>query len=111
MARAPPEPSTGLTDAVSGVAQPQPKGPAEGSAVAPTPWPVAPPKGFAKLGWLVMLKNSARNCAVSRSLNLQLLETDISRLWKPISRKMLRPELPKVPAAGGSRTDLALRLT
>src|SRR5271157_4002069 len=111
MARAPPEPSTGLTDAVSGVEQPQPNGPTEGSPVAPAPWPVAPPNGFAKLGWLVMLNISARNCVVSFSPNFQLLETEKSRLWKPVSRKMLRPELPKVPIAGGSKKDLPLRLT
>src|ERR1700757_1378072 len=111
MARAPPEPSTGLADATSGVAQPQPNGPTEGSAVAPTPWPVAPPKGFAKLGWLVMLNISARNWVVRRSPNFQLLETEKSRLWKPVSRKILRPELPKVPIAAGSRKDFPLRLT
>src|SRR5258707_11521392 len=111
MARAPPEPSTGFADAVSGVKQPQPKGPTEGSAEASVPWPVAAPKGFAKLGWLVMLKNSARNCVVSLSPNFQLFETEKSMLWKPPSRKMLRPEVPKVPNAGGRRKDLPLGLT
>src|SRR5579859_3587865 len=110
MARAPPAPSTGLADATSGVAQPQPNGPTEGSAVAPTPWPVAPPNGFAKLGWLVTLNISARNCVVSLSPNFQLLETEKSRLWKPPSRKMLRPELPKVPIAGATSADFPLKL-
>src|SRR6202011_553238 len=111
MARALPEPSTGFTAETSGVLQPQPNGPTEGSAVAAAPKPLAPPQGFEKFGWLVTLNISARNCAVRRSLNFQFLEMERSRLWKPVSRKMLRPELPNVPVAGGARTDLPLKLT
>ncbi len=68
MARLPPEPITGLDAATSGVAHPQPNippAPVDGSLWAQPFWP---PKGLAKLGWLRMLKNSARNCALNRSV-------------------------------------------
>src|SRR5260370_34619939 len=106
MARLLPEPSTGLTEATSGVAQPHPKvPPVEGSVNAPEPYPLVPPQGFAKLGWLNTLNISARNCTVRRSLNFQFLETDKSTLRKPLSRNTLRPKFPKVPTAGGTRTE------
>src|SRR5438270_12085075 len=108
MARARPEPSTGFTAAVSGVAQPQPKAPGKEGSENPFdgPQPLVPPQGLAKLGWLRILKNSARNCAVSRSLKRKFLAIDRSRLRKPVSRKMLRPMVPKVPKAGGIMTEL-----
>ena len=58
-----------------------------------------------KLGWLKMLKNSARNWAVSLSLNFQPLVTDKSKLRMPESRKLLRGDVPKVPKAGGIKTE------
>src|ERR1039457_3615434 len=102
MARLPPEPSTGLPAAWSGVAQPQPKLEVEeGSPSAPMPKPLDAPYGFAKLGWLRTLKNSARNWAVRRSWNLNFLVTDKSQLRRPGSSQMLRPDVPKVPRPGG----------
>jgi len=61
--------------------------------------------GFPKFGWLNILKNSARNCAVSRSLNLKTLVTEKSTFLNPESRNVLRPKLPKVPKAGGMRIE------
>jgi len=52
-----------------------------------------------------MLKNSARNWAVSLSLNFQPLVTDKSKLRMPESRKLLRGDVPKVPKAGGIKTE------
>src|ERR1700730_17974621 len=53
-----------------------------------------------------MLKSSQRNSAPNRSLNLKSLNTEKSTFLKPESRKMFRPRLPKVPNAGGVRTEL-----
>src|ERR1700687_1665127 len=53
-----------------------------------------------------MLKASARNCAENRSPNLKVLAIDKSQLRKPVSRKMLRPMVPNVPAVGGTMTEL-----
>src|SRR5690242_16299892 len=107
MARLLPEPSTGLKAAWSGVEHPQPKEPAcDGSAVAPCPYPLVAPLGLAKLGWLKMLKVSIRNCARRRSPNLKFLLTDRSTLWKPVSRKMLRPMSPKAPKPFGISIEL-----
>src|ERR1700751_4369386 len=110
MERLPPEPITGFDAATSGVAQPQPKPVArtEGSFI---PNPFCPPNGFAKFGWLRTLKNSARNCAVRRSLNFQFLATEKSQLRNPVSRNVLRPIVPKVPIAGGIIADRPLGLT
>src|SRR5215472_12019543 len=106
MARLLPEPSTGLNAAWSGVEQPQPKEPGcDGSAVAPCPYPLVAPLGFAKLGWLKMLNVSMRNCALRRSPNLKFLLTERSTLWKPVSLKMLRPILPNVPKPFGIKTE------
>src|ERR1700676_3343392 len=103
MARAPPEPSTELEACTSGVGpvNPYPE-PTEGPA-APPP---GPPYGFANVGWLNTLKISALNSALSRSLNLNALVTDISKFLKPWSRKMLRPVVPRVPLAWGTRIEL-----
>src|SRR5271169_2378758 len=111
VARGPPEPITGLAAALSGVAQPQPKIPAapvEGSLKPPVPKPFCPPKGLAKLGWLRILNNSARNCMLSRSASFQFFATEKSQLRKPESRKKLRPMVPKLPSAGGIITELPL---
>src|SRR5579863_4190548 len=105
MARGPPEPRTGLEPPTSAVTQPQANpAPIDGSLVAaPPPWP---PYGLAKVTPLSTLKNSARNWAVNRSLNLKLLVMDMSKFLKPASRKILRPVVPNVPMAGGIRTEL-----
>src|ERR1700722_20390672 len=103
MARAPPEPSTELEDKTSGVAPTKPyPAPTEGSAVPPP----GPPYGFANVGWLNTLKISALNSALTLSLNLNALVTDISKFLKPWSRKILRGVVPRVPDACGTRTDL-----
>src|SRR5260370_33572055 len=93
---------TGLDAATSGVAHEQPNDPVEGSLWA---HPFCPPNGLAKLGWLKILKNSARNCAPNRSPHLKFLATERSTFLKPVSRKMLRPIVPKVPSAGGIRIE------
>ena len=85
--------------------QPQPKLPVlpvEGS-LKPA---LAGPLGSEKFAWLRTLKNSARNWAVRRSLIFVSFTTDKSQFLKPRSRKMLRPELPTVPNAGGVRAEL-----
>src|SRR5208283_2408533 len=101
--RGPPEPIAGFAAAMSGVAHPQPKLDAAGSF---RPKPFCPPYGFAKLGWLRMLKNSARNCARSRSPKRQFLATEKSRFLKPASGNRFRPMVPKLPNAGGIITEL-----
>src|SRR5579863_9463608 len=53
-----------------------------------------------------MLKSSTRNSAPNRSLNVKFLNTEKSTFLKPESRKMFRPIFPKVPNAGGVRTEL-----
>src|ERR1700676_632445 len=106
--RAHPDPSTGFGAAWSGGRQPHPKpppNPAEGSFRAAP----AGPNGLVNAGWLKTLKNSARNWAVSCSLNFQFFDTETSQLRRPESRKRLRVELPTVPSAGGVRTELPLK--
>src|ERR1035438_6164420 len=93
----------GLEAAASGVAQEQPNDPDEGSLCA---HPFCPPNGLAKLGWLKMLKNSTRPCKPKCSLHLKFLASEKSTLRNPVSRKMLRPMVPKVPSAGGTRIEL-----
>src|SRR6202040_1350798 len=63
---------------------------------------------LAKLGWLKMLKNSARNWAWKRWPKCQFLATEKSTLRKPESGKMLRPMVPNCPSAGGIMTELPL---
>src|ERR1700722_17603126 len=102
-ARLPPEPMTGLAAATSGVAHPHPNEPVEGSLCAN---PFCPPNGLARLGWLKMLKNSTRNCAPRRSPSFQFLATEKSTFLNPVSRKMFRPIVPKVPGVGGIMKEL-----
>jgi len=73
MWRGPPEPSTGLLPATSGVAQEQPNCP-------PAPAPGSSVGGGPKLVQLKILKNSARNWALYRSLNFHSFETEKSAL-------------------------------
>src|SRR5262245_4879015 len=44
-----------------------------------------------------MLKNSARNCTLTRSALLKVLTSEKSQLRKPGPRNMLRPAVPKSP--------------
>src|SRR5208337_370002 len=96
---------TGLEAATSGVAHEQPKKPPppEGSLC---PQPFCPPNGLAKLGWLKILKNSIRPCMAKCSPHLKFLATERSTFLNPVSRKTLRPMVPKVPSAGGIRIEL-----
>src|SRR5215469_10038497 len=57
-------------------------------------------------GWLNTLKSSHRNSAPYRSVNLNSLNNEKSTFLKPESRKMFRPIVPKVPALGGTMTEL-----
>src|SRR5580704_16020320 len=97
MARAPPEPSTALEEAVSGVAVTHPSptpGPAvEGLRLQPAPPPTEFP-GLTNSGWLRTLKTSARNCAVRRSLNLNDFVTEKSMFRKFGPRNGRRGKLP-----------------
>ena len=90
MARALPVPRIGFVAAWSGVSHPQPKGCAEGSPNPDTP-------GLARIVLFKILKNSARNWAVSRSFILKLLNNEKSQSRNPLSRKIFRPAVPKVP--------------
>src|SRR5580704_13043157 len=56
--------------------------------------------GLAKLGWLSMLKNSARNVSLTRSVMGVSLKTEKLNSLKVGPRRMLRPMSPKcrVPA-------------
>src|ERR1700730_1164402 len=96
---------SGLPAETSGVAQPQPKLlPLLGSSPR-LPF-VEAPYGLARLGILKMLKISTRNSAPNRSLNLKSLNIEKSKFLKAVSRKMFRPMVPKVPATGGTTTEL-----
>src|ERR1700733_14385295 len=106
MSRAAPEPTIGFPALTSGVplAPPKPEG-VDGSFCPPL-LPDEAPYGLAKMGWLNRLKNSARNWSPNRSWNLKFLNIEKSTFRKPESRKMFRPIVPKVPALGGTMTDL-----
>jgi hypothetical protein len=52
-----------------------------------------------------MLKNSARNCPLKRSPNVQVLKIQKSQSRKPESRNRFRRIVPDVPKAGGTMTD------
>src|ERR1700737_2591582 len=58
------------------------------------------------MGRLRTLKTSQRNWKPYRSLIVKFLKIDMSKLLNPASRKTLRPKLPKLPRAGGTRTEL-----
>src|SRR5438067_12017730 len=57
-------------------------------------------RGFSQFGWLKRLKNSVRNCSLTRSVTLKslLMPESIFQITGP--RKALRPVLPYAPAAG-----------
>src|SRR5215470_7062160 len=50
--------------------------------------------------WLKTLKNSARYCSLSFSVNLKSLKTETSKFVKPGPRSQLRPVFPRTPSAG-----------
>src|SRR5260370_10216092 len=56
--------------------------------------------GYAKLAWFRMLKSSARNWSVYRSLIWNFLKKEVSTSTKPGPRNDPRETLPKVPATG-----------
>src|SRR5271165_1934665 len=45
--------------------------------------PLPPNPGALKFGWLRMLKNSARNCILKRSLSWNSLKVEKSKRWNP----------------------------
>src|SRR6185295_158945 len=60
--------------------------------------------GTAKLAWFAVLKLSARNWRVHRSVKRKFFMSDVSRLANPGPRAILRPALPNWPASDlGSR--------
>src|SRR6201998_2343424 len=100
-----PEPMSGLRAEPSGVAPPQPNEPPLLGSSPRLPF-VDAPYGLARLGGLKRLKISTRNSAPNRSPRLKSLNIEKSRFLKPVSRKMFRPMVPKVPSWGGTRTEL-----
>src|SRR5215471_16918279 len=81
MARGPPDPSTGFELVTSGVSGRKPKlAPAVPEGSVNELSPPGPPNGLEMLGWLRTLKNSARNCAVTRSFNFVAFVIDRSQL-------------------------------
>src|ERR1700719_1012824 len=95
----------GLPATTSGVAHPQPN-PVPAEASSPELPPFDAPLGLAMIGRLRMLNTSNRNWAPNRSLKVKVWNTEKSQSLKPLSRKMLRPMVPKVPNAGGTMTEL-----
>src|SRR5208282_3946402 len=103
MPRGPPPPRNGL---------PMPTSPEAVSAYDPIPLPLLPipftpgsarkfgNSGLEKLGWLKMLKNSARSCSFKRSVIVVSLNTEKLNSLKLGPRSEFRPRLPKwrVPA-------------
>src|SRR5208283_3641725 len=61
--------------------------------------------GNAKFVWLRMLKHSARNWTLSRSLICVAFDKDISRFTVLGPIKLLRPKSPRVPAAGTAKAQ------
>src|SRR5690242_11415231 len=52
-----------------------------------------------------ILKNSARNCVLIRSVSFHFLVTEKSMRLRPLLRKISRPIFPRVPKPGGSIMD------
>ena len=59
--------------------------------------------GSRKFAWLKTLKNSARNCNLTRSRIGKLFEKFISKLSDPGPRIMPLATLPNVPIAGSAK--------
>src|ERR1700680_2271443 len=53
-----------------------------------------------KLGWLITLKTSQRNCRFKRSVSLVILMMFASHCLKPGPRRLFRPQVPSFPSAG-----------
>jgi len=104
--RAAPLPTWGLAFCTSGVVREVPNPPmVVGLLCCPDPIVVA----IAGLAYAVMfriLKNSARNWALIRSVSFHFLVMDRSQRYRPLFRKIFRPMLPRVPKAGGSIMEL-----
>ncbi len=99
MFRGPPVPITGFAAATSGVLKMKPNEVGSDGSTRPCVL------GFAKCGWFSMLKNSPRNCTLTRSFRLVVLTTEKSKLSSRGPRKGFRPMFPNVPNAGGVRTE------
>src|SRR5256885_688575 len=109
MLRDPPLPRDGLTRPTSG---------AEVDLISPTPCPLlsipfprkSTPKlgqnGLAKLGWLRMLKKSARSCMFNLSVILVSLTTEKSQFLNVGPLSALRPRLPKCWPVGSARLQV-----
>src|SRR6266478_5412198 len=97
MLRGPPVPITGFAAATSGVEFDKPNTPPRPRSL------VNKIAGFANSGWLSILKNSPRSCALARSPKRNDFTIEKSQLWKPEARNVFRPRLPNVPGAGGVR--------
>src|SRR5579864_8426333 len=66
---------------------------------------------FVRFGWLKVLKNSPRNCAIQRSVMRIFLNRPISQLNNPGPRRAPLPTLPTVPAAGRAKAAGFSQLT
>src|SRR6266550_7075947 len=95
----------GLPVAKSGVWQPQPNE-LKFDGSSPLWEPLLAPLGLEMVARLSRSNTSNRNCAPKRSLNVKFLNKERSQFLKPLSRKMFRPMLPKVPVVGGTMTEL-----
>src|SRR5215813_6964020 len=60
----------------------------------------ADPAMRSQFGWLMKLNISARNCSFCELPTRKFLKSAMSHCCSPGLRRMLRPELPKVPAVG-----------
>src|SRR6266849_8247925 len=101
MFRAPPVPMTGFAAATSGVALANPNVLGTDGSTFPK---LPPENGFAKCGWLRMLKNSARNWISNRSVIFVVFTSEKSQLSSRGPRKVLRPMVPNCPNSGGTIT-------
>src|SRR5258705_11742716 len=75
--------------------------------MAPNPELFTVAFGNPKFGWLKTLKNSERNCRWTRSLIRVNFNTEKSAPLLPGPIMVLRPALPKVPAAAGAKAAVS----
>src|SRR5260370_41732660 len=96
-----PLPTCGLAFATSGVTSQLPNPPVVVGVLCPVaPW--AQQAGLAYVVMFRILKNSARNWVLTRSVIFHFLVTDRSSRCRPLARQMPPPIVPRVPRAGGS---------
>src|ERR1700688_4588734 len=99
MSRLAPDPTTLFPAITSGVPPAPPKAPEpvgdDGSLLELKL--LDAPYGLAAIGWLRMLKISARNWTPYRSLNVKFLNTEKSKDLNPESRKIFRLMVPNWP--------------